>query len=579
MTLIESFVDFFSKKGHVLIPSSSLVPQDDTSVLLTTAGMQQFKSYYLGKPSPFGNRVISIQKCLRVDDIDEVGDETHNTFFEMLGNFSFSYPSGEHSYFKEQAIRFGYEFIVEKLGLKIDYVTIFAGDDKTPRDTESYVIWQNLSVEKGNMLMIKEYGREDNFWGPTGSEGPCGPTTEIYVNGVEVWNIVFNQYYAQRSGNFDALDEKGVDTGGGYERLLTQYEGVSSVYDTSICKSTISKARTLLPGNDEATYRVLYDHIRAGIFMIADGIVPSNKTQGYILRRLLRKVFSILHEKENQQEIFQAMADSIRAVYHERYPELSKSQHIFFQLTTDELHLFTQALNRGMKHAQKILRKKRVPHISGEEAFLLASTYGLSAEVMKLNGVKFDEQDFLSHQIHHQKVSRAGVEKKFGGHGLLLDNGEIKAANKEELEKATRLHSATHLLNQSLRDMFPTEDIEQKGSDITADRLRFDFTFPRKLSPSEWLQLQDHINMYIREGHSITIKTLPLEKAKATGALYLKNRSYPDEITVYSFGTISHEFCGGPHVSNTSDIGEIILLKQESIAHGVRRIKAILKQS
>ena len=577
MKTIDQFITYFESKDHTPVGSSPLVPEGDTSVLLTTAGMQQFKPYYLGKPSPYGNRVVSVQKCVRVDDIEEVGDETHNTFFEMLGNFSFQYPDGEGSYFKREAIRYGYEFIAETLGLSIDYVTIFAGDETSPRDSESYAIWQELAQEKAIDLEIREYGREDNFWGPTGSEGPCGPTTEIYVNDVEIWNIVFNQYYFHRDGELESLEFQGVDTGGGLERILAHVERVSTVYDTSLLKGMMQMIREALPEKDESVYRMVLDHTRASLFLIADGVIPSNKEQGYVLRRLIRKVLSVLHGDETGLQIFSQVADSLRDIYAERYPELTASQDMYRSLSAEEYGLFADALKRGMKHANKILRKKRVPQISGEEAFLLSSTYGLSPEVMKLNGLAFDETEFAQKQDVHKEVSRAGVEKKFGGHGFLLDNGEVKAANEEELVAATKLHSATHLLNTALRTVFPDADINQKGSDITADRLRFDFSFDRKLTPEEFAQVQDLINQYIDAAVDVVITELPLAEAQQSGALFMPNRNYPDPVTVYAFGDISQEFCGGPHVANTRDIGRIRLKKQEAVSQGVRRIRAILE--
>jgi alanyl-tRNA synthetase len=575
MKVIQQFVGYFESQGHIQVDSSSLLPKGDTSVLFTTAGMQQFKSYYLGTPSPYGNRVVSVQKCLRVDDIDEVGDETHNTFFEMLGNFSFNYPQGEGSYFKTEAIRFGYELIAEQLGMQIDYVTIFAGDDKSPRDTETLAIWQDLAQEKGIDLEIRELGREDNFWGPTGAEGPCGPTTEIFVNNVEVWNIVFNQYYSKIGGALEILPQQGVDTGGGLERIMTQLEGVSSVYDTSVFSPIMSDLRDKFQGQKESVYRVLFDHIRASTFLLAEGVVPSNKEQGYVLRRLLRKVMSLTNSYDRSLELIFDTVDSIIEVYKDRYIDLVVAKDSIKSLIQDEYALFQDALSRGMKMANKILKKKRVPHMSGEEAFLLASTYGLSPEVLKLQGLSFDEQDFENYKTEHQAVSRAGATKKFGGHGLILDNGELKAANEEELAVVTRLHSATHLLNQALREVLGQE-VEQRGSDITAERTRFDFSFDRKLTPEEIKEVEDMVNTYIERGAEVVITNMPLEEAKKSGALYLSNRNYPEFVDVYSFGDISKELCGGPHIKNTKEIGQFKIKKEEAVARGVRRIRGII---
>lgn len=575
MEVIQKFIEYFKSKNHILVDSSSLLPKGDSSVLFTTAGMQQFKSYYLGTPSPYGNRVISVQKCLRVDDIDEVGDSTHNTFFEMLGNFSFNYPSGEGSYFKYEAIRLGYEFIAEELNMKIDYVTIFAGDDKSPRDTESLAIWQDLAREKGVEFEIRELGRKDNFWGPTGAEGPCGPTTEIFVNDVEVWNIVFNQYYSAISGELKDLPQQGVDTGGGLERIMTQLEGVDSVYDTRIFAPIMSDLKSKFIEQEESVYRILFDHIRATTFLLAEGVVPSNKEQGYVLRRLLRKVLSLTSSYDRPLELVFSTVDSVIEIYQERYADLNVSSDSIKALIQDEYALFQDALSRGMKYADKILKKKRIPNMSGEEAFLLASTYGLSPEILKLQGLSFNEQDFENYKAEHQAISRAGATKKFGGHGLILDNGELKAANEEELAIVTRLHSATHLLNQALREVLGPE-VEQKGSDITAERTRFDFSFDRKLTPEEIQAVEDKVNSYIQDGLEVIITNMELEEAKKSGALYLSNRNYPQQVDVYSFGNISKEICGGPHIKNTKEIGQFKIKKEESVARGIRRIRGII---
>lgn len=575
MDIIRCFYEYFKFKQHTIVSSSSLIPEGDNTVLFTTAGMQQFKPYYLGRVSPHGNRVVSVQKCLRVDDIDEVGDTTHNTFFEMLGNFSFHYPMGESSYFKDMAIEYGYEFIHEVLGLKIDYVTIFKGDAKSPKDTETLAIWKRLAEKKGIDLEIRELGREDNFWGPTGSEGPCGPTTEIFVNGVEVWNIVFNQYYSDTNGSLKELKQQGVDTGGGLERIMSQVEQVSSIYDTQQYNAIIESVQERFPDQSAEVYRILFDHIRASLFLLSEGVIPSNKAQGYILRRLLRKSFSLLSQYDKPLELISDINQAFIQVYHSRYPELLDSKDMVQMMIQEEYSLFKDSLSRGMRYADKILKKKRIPHMSGEEAFLLASTYGLSPEVLRLQGLSFDEKDFEAYKSEHQAVSRAGATKKFGGHGLMLDTGELKAADQEELQIVTRLHSTTHLLHQSLREVLGPE-VEQRGSDITAERLRFDFSFDRKLTAEELEKVENKVNEYIKTGVEVTISSMELDKAKQSGALYLPNHSYPDMVDVYSFGDISKEICGGPHVQQTKEIGVFKIKKEEAVARGIRRIRGII---
>lgn len=575
MEIIRKFLNYFETQDHAVIASSSLVPQGDNSVLLTTAGMQQFKPYYLGQPSPFGNRLASSQKCIRVDDIDEVGDDTHLTFFEMIGNFSFNYPDGEGSYFKKEAIRYGYEFIAEVLKLDIDYVTIFEGDDIVPRDTESENIWKEVFAEKGVDIEIRTYGREDNFWGPTGSEGPCGPTTEIYVKDVEVWNIVFNQYFQNRDKSLKELERQGVDTGAGFERLMVQYEEVASIYESSLFAPVMQKMATTLPEVSESNHRVIADHIRASLFLVSDGVIPSNKDQGYILRRLLRKCIVLVQSQTDGRQTLIDIAEYYRTMYEDRYRDVALSFPMFVQFLDEEMSLVSDAMERGMKHANKMLKKKRVPKLSGEEAFILSSTYGLAPELLALEGVSFDTKEYEDYIQKHKEISRAGAEKKFGGHGLVLDNGELKAANEEELAIVTRLHSATHLMNQALRDVLG-EGVEQAGSDITPERSRFDFTFERKLTPEEVEQVETIVNQKIKEALPVTITPMKLTEAKETGAIFMENRNYPEEVEVYAFGDYSKELCGGPHVENTSDIGTFKIKKQEAVGRGVRRVRAVI---
>jgi alanyl-tRNA synthetase len=356
---------------------------------------------------------------------------------------------------------------------------------------------------------------------------------------------------------------------------MTQLEGVNSVYDTSVFSPIMSDLRDSFQGQKESVYRVLLDHIRASTFLLAEGVVPSNKEQGYVLRRLLRKVMSLTNSYDRSLELIFDTVGSIIDVYKDRYPDLETSQDSVKTLIQDEYALFQDALSRGMKMANKLLKKKRVPHMSGEEAFLLASTYGLSPEVLKLQGLSFDEQDFEDYKSEHQAISRAGATKKFGGHGLILDNGELKAANEEELAIVTRLHSATHLLNQALREVLG-ESVEQRGSDITAERTRFDFSFDRKLTSDEIKAVEDKVNSYINQAAEVVITNMPLEEAKQSGALYLANRNYPEFVDVYAFGDISKELCGGPHIKNTKEIGQFKIKKEEAVASGVRRIRGII---
>lgn len=553
------FRKFFEERGHAWVPSSSLIP-DDPSVLFTTAGMQQFKRYFTGELDPmkdFGKKnTVSIQKCFRTSDIDEVGDESHLTFFEMLGNFSFG------GYWKEDAIRYGYDFITKEMDLKIDYVSVFKGDADVPADEESAKIWKSVD----SSLEIRLHGREDNFWGPTGAEGPCGPTTEIYVGGVEVWNIVFNEYYS-KNGKLTPLEIKGVDTGMGLERLAVMSQGVKNVYETDELKKIIS---SLPNGTEEKTARIIADHARGIVFLLQDGVVPSNKEAGYILRRLMRRYIFRLHETRN----FEGTLSEVLGIY----KELDGKKILF--LFNEELEKFLKTLAVGLGEL------KRMDTVGVSEAFMLFQSYGLPFEVIKDYAKDKTEnltrEAFDAEFAKHQEISRAGAEKKFGGHGLLLDTGELKAGNEEELKKVTCLHTATHLLNQALRETLG-EGVEQRGSDITPERARFDFTFGRKMTPEEIQAVEEKVNAKIREKIPVSMKEMPKEEAEKTGALHFFKGKYPDTVSVYYISpdkTIEHawskEFCGGPHVKNTEEIGGIKILKEEASSAGVRRIRIAL---
>lgn len=543
------------------MPSSSLIP-DDPSVLLTTAGMQQFKKYFtgeLGAQKDFGSQnTVSIQKCFRTSDIDEVGDDTHDTFFEMLGNFSFG------GYWKEQAVKYAHEFLVKELGLEIDYVTVFEGDTEVPQDSESEKIWQGLGIKN-----IKRLPRTENFWGPTGSEGPCGPTTEIYVKGmkVEIWNLVFNEYYCHKDKRLESLKVKGVDTGMGLERLATVVQGKKNIFETDL----FAPLNEILPAEmPERVKRILADHARAVSFLISDGVRPSNKEAGYVLRRLMRRM--IVHG-QNLESLF----EKVNALYGDYYKELSLET--ILSEFRKENEKFQKTLKNGLKELNKL------QSIDGEAAFTLYETYGLPYEVVKeLGGEKasgLNREEFDKEFVKHQEKSRAGAEKKFGGHGLLLDTGELKAVDERELKVVTRLHTATHLMQAALREVLGPE-VKQNGSDITAERTRFDFFFPRKLTDEEKKKVEDLVNEKIKDDLPVSFVELPLEDAKKTGALYFFKAKYRDFVKVYYMGkdldtAWSREFCGGPHVSHTAEVGKFIILKEESAAAGIRRIRATVE--
>lgn len=564
--LRKTFLCFFEERGHVIVPSSSLIP-DDPSVLFTTAGMQQFKPYYTGKADAekhFGAKnTASVQKCFRTSDIDEVGDESHLTFFEMLGNFSFG------GYFKKEAIQYAYDFFKE-LDLAIDYVSVFGGDDEVPADEESETIWQERGVKD-----IRRMGREHNFWGPTGSEGPCGPTTEIYINGVEIWNIVFNQYYCKTDKTLVPLETPGVDTGMGLERLAMVLQKKKNIFETDL----FAPFMELLPQDVTIRHRhVIADHLRGAAFLLADGVRPSNKEAGYVLRRLMRRVLAYENLYKIQGHVFDAIMHDMVHQYGACYGELLRENNQIREEFSKERDRFGKTLDRGI-----VEMDKNINAMDEKLAFQLYETFGIPFEIIKeaggLRGKELDRKRFNEEFAKHQKISRAGQEKKFGGHGLLLDTGELKAGNEEELNIVTRLHTATHLLNAALHKVLGDE-VEQRGSDITAQRTRFDFSFSRRLTSEEISRIEELVNHAIKKDFPMTKKEMDLDDAKKTGALFMAKGHYPERVYVYTVGDgkeiFSRELCGGPHVSHTGEIGRFRIIREESSSAGVRRIRAIV---
>ena len=642
--LRKKFLDFFKKNGHTVVPSSSLIP-DDPSVLLTTAGMQQFKKYYTGEVYPLSTihpnlgvplgskNAVSIQKSFRTSDIDEVGDESHLTFFEMLGNFSFG------GYFKKEAIAYAHEFITSELGLKIDYVSIFGGEGEVPADTESEKIWRG--VDSG--IEVKRFGRKDNFWGPTGEEGPCGPTTEIYLNGVEVWNIVFNEYYQKPDGTLEKLKTPGVDTGMGLERLAMVVQKKRNIFETDLFLPIINA----ISDDNARAKRIITDHIKSSVFLISEGVAPSNTERGYILRRLLRRGIRYGRHLNLPPNFLTPLAGKVLEIYRDVYPELSLKENEIFTVIQGEEKRFAQSLVEGMKVLQKLLAQKRAIEasvfykimdlankhemfreiyqgrktadaefsklgirinqgdfekatISGREAFDLYQNYGFPLEMIielaQEGRLIVDVESFRDEIKKHQEISRAGQEKKFGGHGLILDTGELKAGNEVELKIVTRLHTATHLLNAALHKVLG-DTVEQRGSDITAERTRFDFLFPRKLTKEELQKIEELVNYAVSKKFPVKFEEMPLEEARKSGALFFYKGHYPESVKVYTIGSssagrsdseessdskssgppFSRELCGGPHVQNTGEIGKFVILKEEGVAAGVRRIRAAVK--
>lgn len=571
----KKFLEFFQSKGHKIVPSSSLVP-DDPSVLLTTAGMQQFKRYYIGELNAFKDfgsmHAVSIQKCFRTSDIEEVGDKTHLTFFEMLGNFSFS------DYSKKQAIVLAYELLTEVYGISSDRitVTVFAGVDGVPFDQEAYDVWRQvigLSESK-----ISKHGRADNFWGPTGNEGPCGPTTEIYVDGVEVWNIVFNEFYQKADKTLDKSITPGIDTGMGFERLTAVLQGVENIFETDLFQPLLSEVNNLAPSLDNRTARIFVDHIRAVIFLISDGVRPANKEAGYILRRLMRRVMAYLVKYDLRVGIFSEILKLTQSKMGYIYGSINNTSEIK-KVWEEEAEKFMSVINNGLKE----LAKHRI--LDAKTAFLIYESFGLPFELIKELAMQdavadLKKEDFDKEFLAHQALSRAGAEKKFGGHGLILDTGELKAKDEIELQKVVRLHTATHMAQQALREVLGN-DVAQKGSDITAERARFDFSFPRKVLPVEIIAVEALVNKKIAEDLPMAFVELPKEEAAKTGALHFAKQKYPDKVKVYYVGhdlasAWSKEFCGGPHVDHTSLVGKFRIIKEEAVSAGVRRIRMVL---
>lgn len=541
----EKFLKFFESKGHKIMPSSSLVPEGDISVLFTTAGMQQFKPYY-GAPEnairDFGNKnIVTVQKCVRTGDIDEVGDDTHLSFFEMLGNFSFG------GYGRKEAIEYAHEFITKELGLTISYVTFYKGEGIVPEDTESRDIWKSID---GN-LDVRPDGK-DVFWGPTGDSGPCGPTTEIYcmnANGddVEIWNIVFNEYFCDGSrekldkgeATLKKLDTLGIDTGMGFERLLCVLQNKKSVYETDLFNNEKTKEE-----------RIIADHVKASLFMIKDGVIPSNNGRGYVLRRLIRRAVRL------SKESLISEIDKIKNIYQGVY-DLTDNGEI-----EKEEERFRKTLDHGLKEFDK-----------GTDAFILATTYGfpieLTLELAKEKGKTVDLEDFNKKMAEHQKLSQTAGAGMFKG-GLL---------NHEP--KTIKLHTAHHLLLAGLQAIV-SPDIKQRGSNITEERLRIDFICDHKLTDEEKKKVEDWVNDKISQGLNVVRKEMPLAEAEKIGAEMEFGAKYPEMVSVYFIedkngNAISKEFCGGPHVENTSELGHFRIQKEEAVASGIRRIKGVLE--
>lgn len=596
----DEFTKFFVQHKHKALSSSSLIPDNDPSVLLTTAGMQQFKPYFLGDQDPtkdFGTkRVTTIQKSFRTSDIDEVGDTSHLTFFEMLGNFSFG------DYWKAEAIDLAWEFLTKNMKLPADklWVTIFAGDDDVARDTEAEKAWlKHLPAAR-----IVACGRQDNFWGPPGKSGSCGPSSEIHVqlvdrpkgkpnasnDFIEIWNLVFTEYNQDAHGKLKPLPQKNIDTGLGLERLAMVVQNKPHIFATDIYEPIMAEVMKL-PGFGDAGQsdvnarraRIVADHIRAACFLLADGVRFSNKDQGYILRRVFRRAADQCMVVKFS---FDQVVDAVVKNFGRAYPELVKEHANITQLLNGEIDQYRKVLELDVAALVKKLRKDTGQSevepqagessltLSADEAFTLFTTHGISLDRLERIGFSFDKVAVEERITGHQALSRAGATKKFGGHGLNDPDLESKYT-KDQIFAMTRLHTATHLLQAALRQVLGPA-IKQSGSDIDPTRLRFDFSFDRKLTTEEKQKVEDLVNQKVKEDLQVSWKMMPFQEATDGGALAFFKEKYPDEVKVYSIGDFSKELCGGPHVEHTAQVGEFKITGEQSVGSGLRRIKAVV---
>jgi len=580
----QRFLAFFEKRGHRIVPSASLLPENDPSVLFTTAGMQPLVPYLLGEHHPGGSRIADVQKCVRTNDIDEVGDNTHLTFFEMLGNWSLG------DYFKKEAIEWSYTFLTSKdEGFGLDphrlYVTVFEGNTDVEKDTEAVSYWKEMGVPESRIYFR---GVDDNWW-KAGSSGPSGPSSEMYYDVtekglgdmtpeefanaderqdvVEIWNDVFMEYEMKDGAVIGKLPHKNIDTGAGLERVCAVVQGVSSVFETDLLKEIVTYATAY--AGEVRRARIIADHMRSALFLIGDGVVPANTNQGYILRRLIRRAVFNTDKKQFTPEEIHTFISHIIDLYMDAYSDLDEKRMIIIEEIQKEVERFDKTLSRGLKEFEKLASSQ----ISGHDAFILFSTYGfpfeMTKELAREKGIAVDENGFRIEFEKHQEDSRTAGAGMFKGG--LAGTGEIEM----------KYHTATHLLHQALRDVLG-EHVQQKGSNITAERLRFDFSHTAKMTDEEKQKVEEIVNKKIQEDLLMQKVVLPREEAEKSGALHFFGDKYGDEVSVYYIGdslenAYSKEFCGGPHVTHTGVLGHFKIKKEESVSTGVRRIKAVLE--
>ncbi len=575
------YLEFFKKYGHAIIPSASLIPENDPSVLFTTAGMQPLVPYLLGEKHPEGTRITDYQKCLRTNDIDEVGDNRHLTYFEMLGNWSLG------DYFKEESIKMSFEFLTKELQIPVEKlsVTCFAGDDDCPRDEVSAKVWKDVGILDGHIYF---YGKDDNWW-IAGEEGPCGPDTEMFYDTgkpacgsdcqpscdcgkyVEIWNNVFMEYYKDQNG-YSKLEQKNVDTGLGLERMTMLLQGKETPFDTELFLPVMEKIKELQKINNIESRRIIAEHLRSSMMIISDGGRPSNIDRGYVLRRLIRRMIRHMNKLQIDLSELSNLIDINVDNLKEMYPELENNRGTIKSVINEEKDKFVKTLTHGEREFDKEMQKAKQEgktEISAKVVFKLYDTYGFPPEVTKEladeNNMTVDLKGFEKLFKEHQEKSRMGSTQKFKG-GLADQN-----------EKTIAYHTATHLLHQALRIVLG-EHVKQSGSNITEERLRFDFTHPQKMTKEEIQKVEDLVNEQIQRDLPVTCEEMSYEEAKSSGAIGLFTDKYGDKVKVYTIGDFSKEICGGPHVTHTGDMGRFKIKKEESSSSGIRRIKAVLKK-
>jgi alanyl-tRNA synthetase len=587
-----AYLTFFESKGHVVISGASLIPENDPTVLFTTAGMHPLVPYLLGEPHPAGRRLTNVQKCVRTGDIDSVGDASHLTFFEMLGNWSLG------DYFKKEAIEWSYEFLTSPryLGFSPEqlHVTVFAGEPGIPCDGEAARIWRSLGIPDDRIYWLP---REDNWWGPAGQTGPCGPDTEMFIDTgktacsprcgpgcrcgkfLEIWNDVFMQYNKTSDGRYEPLRQHNVDTGMGVERTLAMLQGVSSVFETELFAPLMARLRALTtavpsePGRAERAWRIVADHMRSAVFILGDpkgAVRPGNLGANYVLRRLIRRAVRYARMLGIPPGFAASLVDAMLPVYHKPYPELEENRNRIVEELNAEEERFERTLAEGQKELAKLLNTLKAHQqtvLPGRKAFQMYDTYGFplefTEEICGEHGMTVDRAGFEEAFRKHQEISKQGSQSFKGG---LADHSDI----------VTRLHTATHLLHRALQ-MVLGPHAQQKGSNITPERLRFDFSHPEKMTPEQLAEVERIVNEAIARDLPVRCETMSLEEAKARGATALFNAKYGEQVKVYFVGDFSAEVCGGPHASRTGELGRFRIVKEESSSAGVRRIRAVLE--